>query len=782
MTERKTQPALVHPKPWLAATATSVIAVLLALSTNVAASLVPSQWTQRHQWVIWAIIATLVVVTVVTAAKRRETASWQVVDHRNHAEAINGPIVIVNAGSSVMLDDESIGTRPVAPPVGGAAHGSRPGRPLLPSRPPFLNRDREMCELLARIRAGEDSLLTIEGERWVGKSAATAALVRTLLETPAEGAFDPDRRHFVWLDANDACPSVAEICGELALETGEYALTAAPGAAKSRALRAHLARSGTVLVLDNLRLGDDERSRVMIDLLDDLPHGALVIASINRPGALVAPRVKLDDLDAETVHELIIDHVYRLGVDGPGQFDEAFSARLQAAIGGNPGVIEWFLRGYRDSSDTLERRITAVENGVELSKLFEPTWQALEHDHQEVLEACAYLGGRATVRQMSTACGRSAAHLSPAAEELRREGVLTPVRSRDRPTVFTCAKAFQVFVAAKTSTSRRRTFTERLADHYVDYFREHPEDAAYGETEVDALGVVRVYLFQYEDDRRMQALFRVVLDILFTIGQFDELIDASDLAYKSADRVENFAGAALGALIQACTHAIRGEHASALAAYTQGRLAAESSGLPDRIARAKRCGAFLNYRARQPRQALAEIEGVEELARCGDDLSTVVDAFDLSTAANWYMRRLDACEAAAHGSLQAGAAIPWQRARAFPLRYLAEIAIQRREWRNARALLEEAGDIATRFGDQRQLARIDLTRARCGLLYGPLEAAQSAARRAVTQTTKLGLPPEQEEALALATAIDRAQRSTFWRRYYRLRRPTRLSGAPVGGD
>jgi hypothetical protein len=732
--------------------------------------------------IVWGVVVVLAIASVVLAMVRREHEdTYSAVDRRIEAEAIIGPIVIAEPGSTLTLRDV-IGATAPASQADPAPNKTGSGKPLLPSGPPFLNRDRELSELVARVRAGEDSLLAIEGDRWIGKSAAAKALLRTLLETPAEGAFDPSKRCIVWLNANEACPSLAEICGLLALETGEQSLAAAPGAEKAEALRSHLARSGTVLFLDNLRLTDDSRSRTLIGLLEDLPHGSLVIASVNRAGALVAPRVQLEDLDRETVHKLITDRVHRLGVDGIEQFDEAFSTRLRASIGGNPGVIEWFLRGYRDSSDPLEQRVAAIEKGAKLSELFQPTWGALGSDCKRVLEVCAYLQGEATVRQISIACKRCVADIQAAAEELRCEGLLTPVRRRERPTVFTCAKAFQLFVEAKTPGTRRTAFTERLADHYIGHFTNSPEDAGYGLTEVGALRVVREQLFQDEDDARLQALFWVVLDILFTIGQFDELIAAADLSFKSGERVENFCGAALGALIKACTHAIRDEHALALDAFAVGSVAAWNSGLPSPIARAKRCRALLYYRAREPRQALAEIDGVAQLARDGNDPSTIVDAFDLSTAANWYLRRFDACAAAARGSLQGGEAIGWKRARAFPLRFLAELAIQRRRWPQARELLDEASGVASQFGDRRQLARIDLTRARLGLLEGTLESGEAAARRAVGETTRLGLPAEQEEAIAIAIAIERARRSVLWRCYYSLRRPTRLSGAPVGGD
>jgi hypothetical protein len=301
-------------------------------------------------------------------------------------------------------------------------------------------------------------------------------------------------------------------------------------------------------------------------------------------------------------------------------------------------------------------------------------------------------------------------------------------------------------------------------------------------SEVAALRVVRGELFDAGDDARTQGLFRAVLDILFTLGQFDELIDAADLAFRSADRVGNFSDAARDSAIKACTHAIRGESAPARDAYTLGSVAAESSGLPESIARLKRCRAFLHYRSREPREALATIEGVEGMSRDAGDHTNLVDTLDLRTAANWYLRSFGECEAAAHQSMEASAAANWGRARAYPLRYLAELATQRRESQRAHALLDEAHEIAARFADKRQLARVDLSRARLCLIEGELEVGSSASARAVSEARRLGLSAELEESIAVCTAIERAQRSWLWRHYYRLRRPTRLTGAPVGGD
>ena len=445
-------------------------------------------------------------------------------------------------------------------------------------------------------------------------------------------------------------------------------------------------------------------------------------------------------------------------------------------------MIEWFLRGYRDSTDTLEERIAAIEAGRELSALFGPTWNALGATCRAALEACAYLGGEATGQQLEIACDLPEPAIRAAVDTLRREGLLTPLRARGLPTLLTCAPAFQLFVAAQTPHERGRGFAERLADHYIRYFTAQPEDAHYGAGEVGALRVVRGALLDAGDDARLQTLFRATLDILFTLGQYDELIDAAELSYTSAARVENYAGATLAAAMKAGTHAIRGELGYATSALASALDAAASARLPGAWACAKRCDGFVHYRSRRARRALAAIEGAERLAREGGEGVALVDTLDLRTAANWYLRRYDACEAAARASLETGARMHWERARAYPLRYLAELAIQRRQPAQARALLDEARDIADRLGDKRQLARVELTRARMCLLQGELDAGTQAVAWAVSEAGRLGLPPEEEEARAVAGALARARRSRAWRRWYMLRRPSRLTDAPVGGD
>jgi hypothetical protein len=632
------------------------------------------------------------------------------------------------------------------------------------------------------VYSGQENLVAIEGSPLIGKSSTARELMHRLRTEPAEGTFNPTEHRFFWFDAHDRCPSLAELCGHLALETDRQSLSTAAITDKRDELLLHLGQNKTVLFLDDLNLSDKTNSRELIDLLERIPGNSVVIAAVNRPGELRAPRIELQDFEPADVKFLLEEQAHRFDLEGIEHLNNEFVERLVDLIGGNPGVIEWFLRGYDETSEPLEDRVAALKKSDELSELFGPAWRTLDDECQQVLEACAHLGGEATAEQIAMACNRPQDEVVAVADSLRREKLLTAVRAKDRQTLFTCARAFQLFIVSNTPEPKRRQFTNRLTDHFVDYFTVAPEDAKYGADQVEAWAVLRRELYEAEDDERMQALFRAVLDILFTLGQYDQLIDAASWAFKSADRASNYSGAALAGAMKAGTHIIRGEMTPAEDALALATNAASIANHPGPISRVRRCRGFFQYRSRKPRQALDSIKDVEQMSQEGAEPINLVDTLDLRTAVNWYLRKYDDCEAAAHASLKAGAKMNWERARAYPLRYLAELAYRRRRPAEAHVLLDEAEEISTRLGDKRQRARVDLSRARICLFEGDLETAAAAAAAALSEIIRLGLPAEREEVTAVVAAIERAQKSWGWRRYYALRRPARLTSAPVGGD
>jgi hypothetical protein len=639
-----------------------------------------------------------------------------------------------------------------------------------------VDRDDAMQHAVNLIRGGE-AVVVIEGERGVGKSAVAYELAHRL----HLGDYDDDvaGRTFLWVDAGNGCPRLVDICESLSLLTGNQRLSMAAEERKIDALRAHLATNKTVLLLDNMQLGDDPEAASVRKLLRTIPTGTLVIASANCRGELDAAPVALDDLELADVRELIQQTARRLGLEDAARFDEEFARRLRQALGGNPARIEWFLRALRGTARSVEDCLAAVEQGEGLAEMYAPVWEELTDEDQSVLAACAYLRGDAILEQLVVACGRDEEAVLGHLDELVRLGLVVTVRVTGRPDVFGCPHGVQRFVRLRTPQRTTAEFTRRLADHYIAYFGVNWEDAHAAIPHVGAIQAVMEELFAQEDHPDLQALYGATYDLFFSLGLFDARIATGRLAFTSAERAGNDRCASLASEVLSSTHAIRGELDEAREALAHGLLAAERSGAPGELARQKRCAGWVQLRSGQPALALAAIEGADELAREDRDFRTLVNLLNLRSYVYWHVGDVERSEAAAKASLRVCEEIRWERAKAFPIRQFAEAATQRGEFGVAREQLSRARAIAVQTEDKRHLARLQVAEARLGLVSGDLALARKAATQAEADAAGLGLAPEAREARALRRAAGRARLLPPLRLYYARRRPTRLTDAPL---
>jgi hypothetical protein len=651
---------------------------------------------------------------------------------------------------------------------------------LPPRAPNFVNRDKAMRAALRHIDSGE-RIVAIEGIPGVGKSAVVAELAYCL-HSREPGRDDLSGYSFVWIDGRNTCPSLSEVCREITLQTGDQSLSSVAEREKPAALRSHLARNDTVLLLDNIRTDDLPGADTLRELVRSVPANGIVIASVNSPGALDASRVVLDELEPDHVLQLVQRETSRLSLSNPELFDGDFSTRLRRLVGGNPRMIEWFLRSLVQSAETLDERFAAVESGDGLRDLFMRPWQTLSDDAQAALGACACLGGRAILEQLAVACELPGEVVAAALAEVITLGFLTAARSSGRPDVYTCIYSVQRFAVTQTPKSAVAAFTARLADHYIRFLVRDPENAEAAVPHIDGIKAVLQQLFDEGKDAELQSLFIAVLDILFTLGLFDDRIVTGTLAFESATRAENHRAASLATDVLSSTHAARGEVERAREALVLGELAAEGSGDRGEEVRQMRAAGVVSYKDGDSAGALAAIDGAEEIARATGELETLVNLLGLRTVVCWHLNRFADSRAAAEHGLAVCREISWRRATAYPLRNLAEVALHDGDFPRAAELLREARAVATESSDRRQLARICLTTARMRLLAGEPGPARAESGRAMEQARVLGLPPELEEAAALR----RASWRTWWlpplRFYYRWRRPARLTGAAIGGD
>jgi len=691
------------------------------------------------------------------------------------AAAIGLTTALIGRRTSVEEREARRSEREAAAPANGL------GILLPPRLPCFVDRTEAMEEALGRIAAGE-RVLAIAGGAGVGKSAVAGELAHRLRsDGAAAGIPDLSAHDFLWIDGQDGCPTLVDICRQLTLLTGDQSLSSVADDAKLEALRAHLARNKTVLLLDNVKLTAERSGEPLRQLLRAIPSGSLAIASVNSPYALDGPRVFLEDLKPAYVLELVRHEARRLGLE-EDLFDAEFADRLQRAVGGNPRLIESFLRALSRSSRSLDDLLEAVERGEGVRELYLPVWEELSESARAVLAACASLRGQAIAEQLAVACALEWEQLAPPLEELMWVGLVTVLRGNGRPDTYACSHSLQRFALTEAPPEQIGAFAHRLSTHYVSRLAAEPENAQGAAPHVTGIKAVLQWLYDRDEDAEVQALFASVLDVLFTLGLFDDRIGTGWLAYESATRAGNPRGASLAVDVIASTHAARGELAQAREAVALGLLAAERSGDPGERARMMRADALVHYKDGDPSGALDAVEGAAELARRTGDLEVVVNLCGLRAVAHWHAGEFEQSAAAASEGLRVCQEMSWQRAMAYPLRNLAEVAIHDGDLPHARTLLADARRIAGEHGDRRQLARIHLTAARLELLSGDPAAARSEALAAQAGALELGLVPELREVSALRRAASRARFFPPLRRYYRSRRPARFTDAPVGGD
>jgi tetratricopeptide (TPR) repeat protein len=656
-------------------------------------------------------------------------------------------------------------------------------RVYLPARAHFVNRTAELDRAIAHIRSGEVAL-AIEGDIGVGKSAAATELAHRLIaaDSAEEKTVAPDDRTFIWIDGRDGCPGLVELCRAMSLFTGDQSLSMAAEDFKIDVLRAHLAKHRTVLILDNLRLADDPDSDQIRELVRSVPPGSLVIASVNRPGSLNAVRLALEDLSAFDVRRLVHHEVKRLGLSDPALVEDGFINRLQEVVGGNPGMIEWFLRSLSRGDRSSQAHLAAVSRGEGLEDLLSPVWSELSANSRVALGVCASLRGQATSEQVSLAGRLGQAETSAALKELLSVGLIRTVRATDRPSLFVCASGVQRFASAQTAPEKSAEFTTQLSAHYTEYFSEHWEDAHTAISHVNGLRATIVNLHEETRDQELQRLFANTLDLFFTLGLFDDRIELGRIAYDSAVRSEDYRSASLACSVISSTHAIRGELTAAREALAHGLIAAEQCGASAEKARQMRDTGFIRYRSREAERALEAVNGAEALALAEGDVNNRVDIIGVQMASFWYLGLLEDAEGAAHRYIRACEEIPWERAQANGLRYLAEVAIHRREFDAAAEHLDRARRIAERHNDARGIMRLRMTEARLRLIALELREAGAAAADAEASARELGLPSEAAESAALRKAASRARMFPPLRIYLSRRRPLRATSEPVGGD
>ncbi|WAX78121.1 ATP-binding protein [Streptomyces sp. KMM 9044] len=658
---------------------------------------------------------------------------------------------------------------------------------ILPSRVGLVDRTNEVSTVLRHLQRGE-FLIAIEGAIGSGKSAIAAEVAHRLADrvgSPSGGPMSRIGRRYQWLawiDAHNSCPSIAEVGNQLSLLTGEQSLATAPEEDKEAVLRSFLARSPSILVIDNVKLtasGAQEFSRFM----RTLPSGSIAIISSNTPGRLNAPRILVEELQLGFMRELLMREAERIGAQSILNADEETIGKVYRIIGGNPQAVELFVQVCSRPPATLSGVIEQISSGdgPVLRELFSAVWEGLSGEDRLVVVACSLLESESLLEHVEAALEVSPELLRRRIEYLWSDGLITRRQQGDEAyySVTPIMRGFALKQAPDTTVEEIR---KHLARHLTLKYQEDWEDAEGALPHISATRQLVEQLGRSNELELCLDLFEASLDIFFTLGLFDDRIRLGWIAYEAATALGDPERASLALSVVSSTHSLRGEHEQADHAIDLGMGIATAAGSTRERARQIRCKAYNVFRSGDAEQALRITDGVDTMALEADDLNNFVDIVALRSAAQWHLGRLEECRSTVDVFLHYCRAIPWERAIAYPVREKAELSMMDRSFRDADVLLRESREIAQKYRDERQLVRIALSEVRLHLFRGRPARAWRHGTGVVRNAQRLGLLSEREEARAVVVT---SQRATFlpWRWVSKFVTPIpRFTEMTIGGD
>jgi len=399
---------------------------------------------------------------------------------------------------------KAIQTKQVPPPTGvGTEEFAQPTAPTLKSAPPdmspFIGREKEISELVDKLRHGDTRLVTIVALGGTGKTRLSVeAARRFLLEHPA---VTPEGGVFIALasvDKPDAVPYA------IARDMG-FSLSGQidPLAELVNSLR----KRRMLLVLDNFEQLVEGAS-LLQDILSDCPGIKMLVTSREPLRLSFEWRVDLDGLpypgtDATDADDL---EAVQLFLQSAGQASMDFGLdddtrplvyRLCETLGGMPLAIKLAANWLRAMS--LEQIVTEVERSLDIltsqmrdipdrqrsmNAVFQATWEMLSSEEQRAFASLAVFRGG-----FSPQAAQQVAEVSPYLLAGLVDHGLVRLGNGGRYEIHELTRQFAT-AKQKEDEEVHDTILERHSRYYLDFvIREGPN--LYGQNPQDSLAVLK---------------------------------------------------------------------------------------------------------------------------------------------------------------------------------------------------------------------------------------------------------------------------------------------------
>lgn len=651
----------------------------------------------------------------------------------------------------------------------------------LPRVADLVNRTTEVESIKTAIDSNE-SIISIAGPTGVGKSAIAVSGVALYRDDTSETK--RIHRNTLWIDVHDSCPTLKDLARVLSLCFSQPGLSAAPSHDKELVIRRFLADNPTVLVIDNLTPAKNEDQQALMDLLESLPAGSCAVLSWGESVVARGHLIRVEDLSLEHAGDLLVREAKRQCVLLCKASDTTKTVtEIYDRLGGNPQGLKWLVLEIKNSARSVGEaldRLVSRDSRI-YAELFGNIWDILDQKHKTVMIGVADARMPTSREYLSAATGLTAHDLHESVDALLKMGILERAADRPNPHVRlpNITRSYVIFNADQGEIGANR---RRLIEYYIQRLESDWEDAAGVEDDIE--NIIQVFLNARQDGDCISVLklFVLILDILFTLGLFDDRITLGHAAVDCARRVNDPTKEALAWSVISSTHTLRAEYRQADQALVEGRLAAENSASVQAIAYQARCRAYNLYREGRIAEAKEELAGSLEQADSVGDVHGAIDIVALECSFALYEHRITEAKTAIDDFNNRIQAAGWRRAEAYPYQEYAELALWQRNFTEARDWAEKAQQIASQYRDRRQLIRIELTLGRIALYQGDLDGAETTLAKAASEAAVYGLTNELTEIRAHLDETRRKPRWLWARWYARRKVPNRLSTLPIGGD
>jgi hypothetical protein len=644
----------------------------------------------------------------------------------------------------------------------------------LGSRHDVIDREADTDSLLTLL-VDFGKPLVLFGPPGIGKSAiaieAGYAAVTRSLATPRGGGF----KYVLFFTARLTPLDLLSLFDGIARWTGNTYIMQLPDIQDKQAeIRKLLSTHRVLLIIDNVETITDVG---LLRFVGDVPYPSMMFAT-SRHAAIAIPSarfVELRNISSDASDELLrreldATHNPGLALDVLASRSPKLMTKLQELVRGNPLAIKWAVgRLQAGSLESLVQSLKAGKGGL-FATMFEGSWTQLSAGAQSALMALTLFPVPPTQTGLLAAAGLEVPEGDLVVGELNAHKLLENSESHSDDGVrMSLHPLTRAFAGGRLETSGGGT-PGKYRQQFMSYFeglarreggRDWDDAARFERLDRDRESLIQAARWSHEDSRweAVIAFGDGLRNYLLIFGYWAHRLELCTNAREAALRIKNEQVRGRFSRHIGWTLVLQGNLERAELFLNEARdiatrvhdVKGEADAVGD-LGEIQRLRGDLVAARRLRQRAL-------ELSRQGGNKRDMYVEQTLLAQLDLEERNLDAAESGFMASLKLAEALHWNRAIAYCLNWLSDVARLKSNYVLAESYLTSSRTYANQFHDRARLALIMKSEALLAAAQGNLTKAWAVALRASDELNRLGLRYESKSLDSLLTPVDERKAS-----------------------